>query len=127
MNKIIVTTLILIVASITTGCEVHNYPDGRTVVTPSGTTVVHNDPYVEEVVVVEPAPTVVVVEADPCDSVPWSMQQEPYNYEPDWCFVGDYGVQCEWYVGNTGPYACFESWTFYDSECQWFYQYDDCY
>ena len=127
MNKIIVSTLIAIVASITMGCEVHNYPDGHTVVTPAGSTipVYTTDPYEEPVVVVESSPTVVVV-SDPCDSVPWSMQQDPYNYSPDWCFETAHGVQCEWYVGSTGPYGCWESWTFYDSECMWSYQFDYC-
>tara|TARA_R110002074_G_C12214864_1_gene636643 strand:+ start:184 stop:573 length:390 start_codon:yes stop_codon:yes gene_type:complete len=128
MNKIIVSTLIAIVASITMGCEVHNYPDGHTVVTPAGSTipVYTSDPYEEPIVVVESSPTVVVYEVDPCDGVPYEVQREPFFHEPDWCFETAHGIQCEWYVGNTGPYGCWESWTFYDNECQWFYQFDYC-
>jgi len=128
MNNIIVMTLIAITASLTIGCDVHNYPDGTTVYTPAGHTprvVVVADPY-EEVYIEETIPVGVMVVQDVCDYVHPSLQANPYNYPADWCFETYDGIQCEWYIGNNGPYGCWESWTFYDAECQWFYQYDYC-
>ncbi len=119
MKNYIVMILVPIILTFAMGCEVHNYPDGHTVVTPAGANVsnpvvVVDDPYVE------PAPVVIV--ADPCASVPLHMQLPPWDHEADYCFYDSYGYQCEWYVG----YGCYESYTFYHDECSWYYSYDYC-
>jgi len=50
----------------------------------------------------------------------------PFGYDPDWCYTADHAVQCEWYVGPSNTKGCYESYTFYNNECEWIFQYDYC-
>ena len=65
-------------------------------------------------------------EESACDINPDSVDSPPFEYDADWCYTADHAIQCEWYVGPDGSKGCYESYTFYNNECVWIFQYDYC-
>ncbi len=65
-------------------------------------------------------------EENGCDTNSDSADSPPFGYNADWCYTADHAIQCEWYVGPHGLKGCYESYTFYNNECVWIFQYDYC-
>ena len=122
-NAILVSIVGICMSS--AGCDtpssqvVGDEPSESVVTVETEDTPVAEEEKVPEVVASEP-------EEDSCAVTPDSSDAPPFGYDADWCFSTEHGMQCEWYVGPNGTMGCYESYTFYDNECGWFFQYDYC-